>query len=100
MAKDILLDLEKFKLGFYALEDTTKAPFGSLRIMKNAIVTDRGGLAPRPGVTLLGSSNSSSSKIKGFYTYKRSFGTNEILIKNYDDEMEGYSKNHPTVGWF
>jgi len=100
MAKDILLDLEKFKLGFYALEDTTKAPFGSLRIMKNAIVTDRGGLAPRPGVTLLGSSNSSSSKIKGFYTYKRSFGTNEILIKNYDDEMEGYSKNHSAGGWF
>lgn len=98
--KTHLIDLEKFKLGFYALEDTTKAPFGSLRVMKNAIVTDRGGLSPRPGTTLLGANNASASKIKGFFSYKRSFGSNEILVKNYDDEMEGYSKNHTTPGWF
>lgn len=95
-----LIDLEKFKLGFYALEDTTKAPFGSLRIMKNAQITDRGGLAPRPGITLLGSNNTASKKIRGFYSYRRSFGTNEILVKNYDDEMEAYSKNHTSGGWF
>lgn len=92
--------MEKFKLGFYALEDTTKAPFGSLRVMRNAIVTDRGGLAPRPGTTLLGSNNSSSKKVRGFYTYKRSFGSNELLVKNYDDEMEAISNNHSSLGWF
>ncbi len=95
-----MIDLEKFKLGFYALEDTTKAPFGSLRVMRNATVTDRGGISPRPGITLLGTHNSSTKKCKGFYRYKRSFGTNEILIKNYDDEMEAYSLNHSTGGWF
>lgn len=95
-----LIDLEKFKLGFYALEDTTKAPFGSLRVMKNSQITDRGGLAPRPGVTLLGSENTASKKIRGFYSYRRAFGTNEILVKNYDDEMEAYSKGHTTGGWF
>lgn len=98
--KQVLLDLEKFKLGFYALEDTTKAPFGSLRVMKNAVVTDRGGLSPRPGTALLGTENTASKQIRGLYTYKRSFGTNEVLVKNYDDEMEGYSKNHSTGGWF
>lgn len=95
-----LIDLEKFKQGFYALDDTTKAPFGSLRVMRNAIVTDRGGLAPRPGVTLLGSENTADKQIRGFYSYRRSFGTNEILVKNYDDEMEAYSKNHSSLGWF
>ena len=100
MSKELLIDLEKFQPGFYALKDTTKAPFGSLRIMKNATITDRGGLAPRLGVTLLGTENTSSKKIRGFYNYKRSFGTNEILIKNYDDETECYSKNNSTPGWF
>lgn len=98
--KQVLIDLEKFKLGFYALEDTTKAPFGSLRVMKNSRITDRGGISPRPGVTLLGSENSSQKKIRGFFSYKRSFASNEILIKNYDDEMEAYSNNHSSAGWF
>lgn len=100
MSKELLIDLEKFQLGFYALNDTTKAPFGSLRIMKNTTITDRGGLSPRLGVTLLGSENTSEKKIKGFYNFRRSFGSNEILIKNYDDEMECYSKNNSTPGWF
>lgn len=94
------IDMEKFKHGFYALEDTTKAPFGSLRLMRNAIVTDRGGLSPRPGVTLLGTENTAAKKIRGFYSYKRAFNQNEILVKNYDDEMEGYSLNHSSGGWF
>lgn len=98
--KQVLIDLEKFKKGFYALEDTTKAPFGSFRTMKNAQVTDRGGISPRPGTTLLGSDNSSNKKIKGFYNFRRSFGEDEILIKTYDDEIEGYSKNLSSVGWF
>ena len=100
MSKELLIDLEKFKPGFYALEDTTKAPFGSLRVMKNAQITDRGGLAPRPGTTLLGENNTSSKKVRGFYNYKRSFGSNELLIKNYDDEMEVYSKDNSAGGWF
>lgn len=100
MAKEALIDLERFKHGFYDLEDTTKAPFGALKIMKNAQVTDRGGLAPRPGTTLLGSDNTSSSKIKGFYTYRRSFNSDELLVKNYDDEMEALSNNNVGSGWF
>ena len=42
--KEVFIDMEKFKLGFYALEDTTKAPFGSARTMTNCQVTDRGGM--------------------------------------------------------
>lgn len=100
MAKEIIIDIEKFKKqGFYALEDTTKAPLGSLRIMRNAQVTDRGGLGPRPGTQILGSHNSSSSVIRGFYNFRKSFDSDEFLIKAYDDEIEVYSKNHGSDWW-
>ena len=98
--REIIVDIENFKKGFYKLDDTTKAPFGSLRKMRNAQVTNKGGLGPRPGTTLLGSSNASTSNVKGFYSYKKSFDQQEFLVKCYDDEVEAYSKNHSTLGWF
>lgn len=100
MAKDLYIDIEKFKQGLYALEDTTKAPIGSFRLLKNVQITDRGGVSPRYGTELLGADNSSSLGIKGLYNFKKSFGANEILIKCYDDEFEAYSKNHTGAGWF
>lgn len=98
--QDYIVDLADFSKGFQASDDTTKAPFGSLRRMRNAQVTDRGGIAPRPGTLLLGTKNNSNYAVKGLYTFKKSFEENEILIKNYDDEMEGYSKNHTDADWF
>ena len=97
---DFIVDLANFKKGFSAREDTTKAEFGSFRIMRNAQVTDREGIGPRPGTLLLGTKNTSSFAVKGLYTFKKSFESNEILIKNYDNQMEGYSGNHTTQGWF
>lgn len=100
MQIDKIVDLSDFSKGFYAADDTTKAPFGSFRTMRNAQVTDRGGVGPRPGTLLLGTKNTSASAIKGFYTYKRSFEENEILIKTYDDEVEAYSNTNTSAGWF
>lgn len=99
MAKEVIIDIESFKEGFQDLADTTKAPIGALRIMRNSQVTNKGGLAPREGVTLVGANNSSSSVCKGFYAYQKSFGTDEFLVKAYDDELEIYSKNHSSLGW-
>ena len=59
--KDNFIDSERFKVGLYLLDDTTKAPFGSARIMRNMRITDRGGIAPRLGTSLLGTFNSSAS---------------------------------------
>ena len=98
--EDQIIDLTDFTKGFTALDDTTKAPFGSFRKMRNAQVTDRGGIGPRPGTALLGTKNQSAYTTQGFYTYKKSHEENEILIKTYDDEMEGYSADHTTQGWF
>jgi hypothetical protein len=98
--KEPVIDISDFKKhGFVALEDTTKAPVGSLRIMRNAQITRRGGLAPRPGTLLLGAANNSSKKVRGFYNFRKSLGSDELLIKCYDDEMEFMSKNYPSAGW-
>lgn len=96
---NVIIDLEKYRFGFMALDDTTKAPFGALRIMRNAQVTDRGGLSPRPGTELLGTYNSNGSPILGFDIFKKSFSTDEFLMKAYDDELEFLSLNHLAAGW-
>lgn len=89
-----------FQQGLYALADTTKAPWGSARVMRNMMITDRLGVGPRPGTSLLGTSNASSLGCRGFFNYKRSFESDEILVKVYDTFMEGYSKNYAAQGWF
>jgi len=100
MQQDKIVDIADFSQGFWASIDTTKAPFGSLRKMRNAQVTEREGIGPRPGTLLLGTKNTSSYPIRGLHTFKKSFESNEILIKNYDDEMEGYSLGNTSAGWF
>lgn len=98
--KEFYIDLEKFKNGLYALEDTTKAPIGSARIMTNMEITDRGGIGPRPGTLLLGTYDSSAFSNKGFYNFRQSFDQNEYLIKCYDTYMKIYSKNDTGADWF
>jgi len=100
MPREVYIDHEDFKQGLYALEDTTKAPFGSARTMQNMMVTDSGGISPRPGTTILGSFNSSTHSVTGLYNFRKSFNQDEVLIKTYDDELEAYSKNNTSAGWF
>lgn len=103
MAKDVIIDVDKFNSygrGFLALEDTSNAPLGSLRIMRNARITDRGGLAPRQGTRLLGEHNATGSSIRGLYNFKLSAEQDEVLVKAYDDELEVYSRENAASGWF
>lgn len=99
MAKEVIIDMERFRLGLYALDDTTKAPFGSARLMNNCQVTDRGGISPRPGTKVLGTYSSSSSRTGGFFNYRKSFDQDEILVRTYGTVMEAYSLNK-TTDWF
>lgn len=100
MMQENFIPFSIFQQGLYALADTTKAPWGSARIMKNMMITDQQGVSPRPGTQMLGSSNASTFGCKGFFNYKRSFESDEILLKRYDTYLEGYSKNYSSVGWF
>lgn len=98
--REVYIDFENFVLGLWVLQDTTKAPFGSARTMRNMQVTDRGGLAPRPGTQLLGTKNETALGTKGLFNFRKSFDSDEFIIKAYDDELEAYSKNHSAAGWF
>lgn len=98
--QEVFVDFENFVLGLWSLQDTTKSPFGSARLMRNMQVTDRGGIAPRPGTQLLGTKNTAGYGVKGLYNFRKSFDADEFLIKAYDDELEVYSKNHSSADWF
>jgi len=97
MGKTLSFDMDKFNAGLVLLQDDSTAPIGSAREMTNVFITDRGGIAPRPGTLMLGERNPSPSKGKGFFVFKKSFGAKEIPIKAYDDELEAYDD---TAGWF
>lgn len=100
MAREVYIDDQSFRLGLQALDDTTKAPFGAALVMENCMITDKGGIAPRLGTSLLGTVNSSTFPVRSIYTFKKSFGTDEFLIKTYDTKIEVYSRNNSTSGWF
>ena len=98
--RDIVYDIDRFKdLGFTALLDSTKEQPGALRVMRNAQITNRGGLAPRPGTIVLGTANANASPVRGLYNFRKSIGSDELFIKAYDDELEFYSRNYPAAGW-
>ena len=101
MANDIFIDFEKFRPGLYVLDDTTKAPIGSARLMENMEVTDRGGISPRPGTEVLGAYASSSSYgIRGAFNFVKSFAQEQIIMRGLGTNLEVYSKNYPGAGWF
>lgn len=98
--RDIVLDITDFKKqGFQDLEDTTSAPLGALRIMRNAQVTRRGGIAPRPGTLLLGATNDVDSPVMGLYNFRKSFSSDELLVKAYNATLEYMSKDYLSAGW-
>lgn len=97
MPKTITVDIDKFRNGFQLYDDDSFAPIGSAREMLNVLISDRGGIQNRPGTELLGTYNNNAYGCKGFYNFIKSLGSNEYLIKCYDNEMEAY---HPVSGWF
>lgn len=90
----IFQDIDDFKKnGLLALEDTTLAPKGAFAILQNAVITDRGGISPRPGTVLLGTQNTNSGYCTGLFNFRKSFGSDEVLIKTYASTFEAYSRN-------
>lgn len=94
MAKTLTIQQDEFSRGLELLTDDSKARFGSARRMLNVIITDRGGISPRPGTTLLGEYNASTSAIRGLYNFRKSKSQPDILIKSFDEYMEYF---HPTL---
>lgn len=99
-SNEVYIDMENFALGLYGLQDTTKSPFGAARVMRNMQITDRGGIAPRPGTQLLGAKNTAPFGLKGLYNFRKSFDQDEFLIKTYGETVEVYSKDHTVADWW
>jgi hypothetical protein len=97
MAKTLTYDMDDFKKGLILLNDDSMTPPGSAREMTNVFITDRGGVAPRPGTRMLGARDASTDKGLGFFVMKKSFGDVEIPVKMFGDKMQGYDA---TYGWF
>jgi hypothetical protein len=85
---------EDLSLGLYQLMDDSEAPLGSARVMQNMMITDRGGLAPRPGTQVLGTYDSTNKPLDGVYNYVKSNETLEIPMKASNGTLKYY---HPTI---
>lgn len=91
MAKEHLIDINDLARGLRVLEDGTKAPLGSARVMNDMWITDRGGLARRPGMELLGANDSSTEPTVGYTVYKKADAADtEIHVKARNGEIVYY----------
>jgi len=97
MPKTLTFDMEGFKGGLHLLEDDSFAPPGSARRMLNVLITDRGGISPRPGTEILGVRDTSGAPMNGFFVFKKAFGAKEVPIKISAGEMKAYEAS---AGWF
>jgi hypothetical protein len=91
VAKDNFLILDGFDIGWHKRDDETRIVPGGARISSNITLTDRKGIAPRPGEVLLGTANSGSTGIKSLFSFHKTNNNTDILMKSYDDELEFYS---------
>lgn len=89
--------MEEFKAGLYLLDDDSTAPVGSARNMQNIFITDRGGIAPRPGTVMLGDRDPSTDRGRGFFVFKKSYGGTDIPMRAGGTILEAYTAQH---GWF
>jgi len=67
------------------------AKSGGFRIMSNVFITDRGGLATRPGTELFGASDSGGEPVMSMHTSIRRDGTN-ILLRSSETKLEYYNR--------
>jgi hypothetical protein len=89
-----LIPLFNPKDGLHVREDSPKAP--GFRVMENVYVSDRGGIAIRPGTELFGAADTTNGPITTLHTAKRSDGTN-IMERTSDNVLEYY--NRDTLSW-
>jgi len=78
--KEITITIDDFSKGLVMLPDEAIAPIGSARLMQNARISDRKGIAKRQGVTVIGDADTSNAAVTGIFRFKRADGT-ETLVK-------------------
>lgn len=76
-----LLSLGDFRNGLMVGEDPTNAPVGSARKITNGIITDRGGISKRKGISILGEYDDTKGRCRGFKVFKKTDTITEIPMK-------------------
>lgn len=100
LMNDFLIDIGPAQLqnGLYQLLDDSESPIGSAGIMFNSVISDRGGISPRPGTQLLGTYDSSNFPLDGVYNYKKSGEEQEVPVKASNGILKYF---HPDLlDWF
>ncbi len=97
MPKTLSFDMDDFRKGLILLNDDSNTPPGSARTMENILITDRGGIAPRPGLRMLGTRSSATDNGTGFAVFKKAYGDMEIPIRGHGTRLEAYT---PAADWF
>lgn len=95
--KTFTYDMDNFRRGLVLLNDDSTAPVGSARVMNNILITDRGGIAPRPGTLMLGTPSASTARGRGLFVFKKSYPEIEIPMRAYDNKLEFYDAT--TASW-
>ncbi len=81
MASEITLTIKDMSAGLRARLDEVNETAGSFRLLRNARITERGGIAKREGIAVIGDYDSSGSAVKGLFNYEKADGT-KILVKH------------------
>jgi hypothetical protein len=77
---EINLSIRDMSKGLRVGLDDINEPAGSFRLMRNARITDRGGIAKRQGVSVIGDYDSSGESVRGLFRYQKADGS-DILVK-------------------
>jgi hypothetical protein len=83
------IPLAKLEAGWNDRSDPKNSP--GLTIMENATITDRGGVATRPGTELFGLADTTNGKVTSLHTAKTRGGT-DIMIRASDTVLEYYNR--------
>lgn len=59
--------------------DSVNEPAGSFRVLTNAKITSRGGLAKRDGISVIGDYDASGDAVVGLYAFEKADGTKTLL---------------------
>jgi len=88
MPKTLSFDMDDFRKGLILLNDDSNTPPATARTMDNILITDRGGIAPRPGTRMLGPRSTATDNGTGFAVFKKSYGDIEIPMRSFGERIE------------
>jgi len=86
--------IDDFKLGWHKRTDESKIPVGAAEEMINVVISERGGIKPRPGEILIGQEQSGTG-VLSMKSFQKTQAPH-VLVKQYEDRLEYLNENTNT----